>query len=170
MNSLRLSTRGVKIFHKRKSTKGRKRGRIYATTIEKIINDNYTANKKTNINYNVLYKDTNKLSNFVFNIPTDSKNGFILDNGLTSNKVGDTLTFSTTKSVVAVNFLRQPNGGKFKIFIDDKLIEEINTNKSFESIYSNLIADNLEGKHKIKIEISSIDKGGKVKILGVSTN
>lgn len=144
--------------------------RYYANTIEKIICDNYTSNKKTNIDYNVLHQDTNKLANFVFNNPADSKNGFIIDNGLVGNKVGNTLTFNTTNSVAIINFTQQPKGGKFKIFIDSKLVEEIDTNKELKGNYSNLVADNLQGQHKIKIEISAIDKAGMVKILGLSTN
>lgn len=144
--------------------------RYYASTIEKIINDNYTANKKTDINYSVLYQGAKKLNNFIYNIPTEANNGFALDNGLISNKVGDALTFNTTNSVAIINFLRQPSGGKFKVFIDDKLMEEIDTNKTLSVSYSNLISDSLEGQHKIKIEVSSIDNGGIVKILGLSTN
>lgn len=144
--------------------------RYYATTIEKIINDNYAANKKTNVEYSVLYQDTNKLTKFVFNNPADSNNGFIIDNGLVGNKVGDTLTFNTTNSVAIISFTQQLKGGKFKVFIDNKLVEEIDTNKELKGNYSNLIADNLQGQHKIKIEISAIDKAGMVKILGLSTN
>ena len=78
--------------------------------------------------------------------------------GLIGNKVGDTLIFNTTNSVAIINFIRQPNGGKFKVFIDDNFVEEMDTNKTEQVTNSNLISNNLEGSHKIKIEVSSIDK------------
>lgn len=142
----------------------------YVTTIEKVINSNYKFNKKTGIKYSTFYNNTNKLINFVFDNSPDLNNGFILDNGFTGIKVGSTLTFNTTHSVAIVDFLRQPNGGKFKVFIDANFVEEIDTNKTSQVGYSNLLSDNLEGKHKIRIEISSLAKSGTVKIFGLVTN
>ena len=142
----------------------------YARTIEKIIDKNYASKKKTKDKYSVLYNNTNKLTDFVFDNSPDLKNGFTLDKDMTSSKVSDSLTFNTTNSVAIIHFLRQPSGGKFKVFIDDNFVEEIDTKSTFQVSYSKLIADNLEGKHKIRIEISSIKKGEAVKILGLATN
>jgi len=142
----------------------------YISTIEKIISDNYKANKKTKVTDSVLYSDTNKLKNFTFNNTPNSSNGFDLSNGIIGNKVGNSVTFNTTNSVVVIHFMRQPNGGKFKVFIDDKFIKEIDTNLAFSVSYSDLISDNLAGSHKIKIEISTINKRGSVNILGLATN
>ena len=49
---------------------------LYAETIVKVINSNFTSNKKTNIKYKVLYDNTNKLTNFVFDNSPDLNNGF----------------------------------------------------------------------------------------------
>jgi len=142
----------------------------YAKTIEKVINDNYISKKETDINYSVLYNNTKKLTNFVFDNTPDLNNGFIIDNGFIGNRVSENLTFNTNKSVAIIHFLRMPRGGKFKAFIDDDFVKEINTNSTFNVSYSDLISDNLRGKHKIRIEISSLIKGGSVKILGIATN
>ncbi|MBU3213571.1 SGNH/GDSL hydrolase family protein [Clostridium estertheticum] len=142
----------------------------YAKTIEKVINDNYLSNKKTNIDYSVLYNNTKKLTDYVFDNSPDLNNGFTIENGFIGNKVSENLTFNTTKSVAIIHFLRKPNGGKFKVFIDDNFIKEINTNSTFQVSYSDLIAYNLRGNHKIRIEISYIIKKGSVKILGLVTN
>ncbi len=142
----------------------------YATTIEKVIEDNYKAKKKTNSKYNAFYKDTSKLNKFIFDDSPDFKIGFELESGMISNKNSDTLTFNTTSSVAIIHFLRKPSGGKFKVFIDDKFKCEVDTKSKVEVSYSNLISDDLEGPHKIKIEISSMNKGETVKILGLATN
>lgn len=142
----------------------------YATTIEKVIYDNCKAKKKTNIKYSAFYKDTSKLNKFVFDDSPDSNTGFDLESGMISNKTADTLTFNTTSSVAIIHFLRKPNGGKFKVFIDDKFSCEVDTKSKLEVSYSNLITDDLEGSHKIKIETSSINEGETVKILGLATN
>ncbi|MBU3159414.1 SGNH/GDSL hydrolase family protein [Clostridium frigoris] len=142
----------------------------YAKTIEKVINDNYISNKKTDIDYSVLYNNTKKLADFVFDNSPDSNNGFIIEDGFIGNKVSENLVFNTSKSVAIIHFLRKPKGGKFKVFIDDNFIKEINTNSTFQVSYSDLIAYNLKGNHKIRIETSSIINKGSVKILGFVTN
>ena len=142
----------------------------YAKTIEKIINSNYISNKKTDIDYSVLYNNTKKLTDFVFDNSPDSNNGFTIADGFIGNKVLENLTFNTTKSVAIIHYLRKPKGGRFKVFIDDNYIKEINTNSTFQVSYSDLIAYNLRGKHKIRIEISSIINKDSVKILGIATN
>ncbi|NNU74888.1 SGNH/GDSL hydrolase family protein [Clostridium estertheticum] len=142
----------------------------YAKTIEKVINDNYLSNKKTDIYSSVLYNNTKKLTDFVFDDSPDLNNGFTVEGGFIGNKISENLTFNTTKSVAIIHFLRKPNGGKFKVFIDDKFIKEINTNSTFQVSYSDLIAYNFRENHKISIEISYIIKKGSVKILGLVTN
>ncbi|APC42210.1 SGNH/GDSL hydrolase family protein [Clostridium estertheticum] len=142
----------------------------YAKTIEKVINDNYLSNKKTDIDCSVLYNNTKKLTDFVFNNSPDLNNGFTIENGFIGNEVSENLTFNTTKSVAIIHFLRKPNGGKFKVFIDDNFIKEINTNSTFQVSYSDLIAYNFRENHKIRIEISYVIKKGSVKILGLVTN
>jgi len=142
----------------------------YAKTIEKIIDNNYAAKKKTNINYSVLYKDANKLSKFVFNKTPKSNNGFTINDEIVGGELSNSVTFDTTKSVAIIHYLRQPNGGKFKIYLDGNLVKEVDTNSTYKASYSELISDNLEGGHKIKIQVSSINKGGTVKILGLATN
>ncbi|MBW9170142.1 SGNH/GDSL hydrolase family protein [Clostridium estertheticum] len=142
----------------------------YAKTIEKVINDNYLSNKKTDIDSSVLYNNTKKLTDFVFDDSPDLNNGFTVEGGFIGNKISENLTFNTTKSVAIIHFLRKPNGGKFKVFIDDKFIKEINTNSTFQVSYSDLIAYNFRENHKISIEISYIIKKGSVKILGLVTN
>jgi len=142
----------------------------YAKSIEKVINVNFAAKKKTNVNYTILYKDTNKLNNFVFDNSPEINNGFNLNDSLISNKVSDTVTFNTTSSLAIIHYLRQASGGKFKVYLDDKFVKEIDTNSTFKVSYSNLISDTLTGKHKIKIVVSSVNKGGTVNILGLATN
>ena len=142
----------------------------YAKTIEKVIDNNYLSNKKTDIDYSVLYNNSKKLTDFVFDNSPDLNNGFTIENGFIGNKVSENLTFNTTKSVAIIHFLRKPKGGKFKVFIDDNFIKEINTNSTFQVSYSDLIAYNLRGNHEIRIEISNIIKKGSVKILGLVTN
>lgn len=142
----------------------------YATTVENIIHSNYTSNKKTDTKYSVLNASTNKLTNFVYDNSPDLNSGYSFDNGITGDKIGNTLTFNTTNSVAIIQFLKQPNGGRFKVFVDDKLVKEINTNLTYQVSYSNLIFDNLEGPHKIEIIVSAIDKDQTVKILGLATN
>lgn len=142
----------------------------YAKTIERVINDNYISNKKTDVDYSVLYNNTKKLTNFDFNNSPNSNNGFTIGNGFIGNKVSESLIFNTDKSVVIIHFLRKPNGGRFKVFIDDDFIKEVNTNSTFNVSYSELIAYNLKGNHKIKIVVSTIVNKGSVKILGLATN
>ncbi|MBX4258649.1 SGNH/GDSL hydrolase family protein [Clostridium estertheticum] len=142
----------------------------YAKTIEKVINDNYLSNKKTDIDYSVFYNNTNKLTDFVFDNSPDLNNGFTIEDGFIGNKVSENLTFNTTNSVAIIHFLRKPKGGKFKVFIDDNFIKEINTNSTFQVSYSDLIAYKLRGNHKIRIEISYIINKGSVKVLGLVTN
>lgn len=142
----------------------------YATTIEEIIHDNFISNKKTNIKHGPLYDNTSKLTNFTFDISPDLNNGFIIGQGLIGEKISDSLTFNTNNSVNIIHYLRQPKGGKFKVFMDGNFVKEIDTNSTFQVSYSDLISDNLEGQHKIKIEISSILKGQTVKILGLASN
>ena len=143
---------------------------LYAEEILKVISSNYTSNKKTNINYSVLYANTSKLTNFVFDNSPDLNNGFILGGALTSSEILDTLTFNTTSGVDIIHFLSQKNGGKFKVYVDGKFIKEIDTKSTSEVSNSSLISDDLEGPHKIMIRTSSIIKGGTVKILGMATN
>ena len=142
----------------------------YATTIEKIIDSNYKINKKTNLNYSALYKDTNKLTKFVFDTTPDLNNGFSLKNEIVGEKTLDSVTFNTTSSVAILHFLKQTNGGKFIIYLDGKFLTEVDTKSSYETSYSSLISDNLMGNHKIKIEVSNINSGQSVKILGLVTN
>jgi len=143
---------------------------LYAETILKVINSNCTANKKTNIHYNVLYDNTSKLNNFVFDNSPSLNKGFILDGPLTSSKLLDELTFNTTKEVAIINFLGQENGGKFKVYIDGKFTREIDTKSTAEVSNSSLISEDLKGAHKILIRISTINKGQTVKIVGIATN
>ena len=142
----------------------------YASTIEKIIDSNYKTNKKTNLTYSVFYKDTNKLTKFVFDTTPDINNGFNLEDGLVGEKALDSVTFNTTGSLAIIHFLKQPSGGKFSIYLDGKFLSEVDTKSSTEVSYSNLISDNLVGNHKIKIEVSTIYSGESVKILGLATN
>jgi lysophospholipase L1-like esterase len=140
----------------------------YESTIEQIIDKNYTANKQTNAIPNVLYVDTNKL-NFNFNSSPEN-NGFSNNNGFVGSAIGNSLIFNTSSNTAIIHFMRQPNGGKFKIYVDGNLIKEIDTNLSFNVSYSNIVFDNLQGQHKVKIEISSLPNNGAVKILGLATN
>ncbi|HEY8805239.1 MAG TPA: SGNH/GDSL hydrolase family protein [Clostridium sp.] len=142
----------------------------YAKTVEKVIDDNYKAKKKTSIKYSVLHKDTNKLTTFVFDSTPDLNSGFTVNAGMVGDKVSDTLTFNTTNSVAVIHYLRQPNGGKFNVYLDGNLLKPIDTNSTYKASYSELISGNLKGQHKIKIEVTSVNKGGKVKILGLVTN
>ena len=143
---------------------------LYANTIGKVVSSNITANKKTNIKYNVLYDDTNKLTNFALDNSPDLNTGFVLDGELTSSKVSDELTFTTTNGVTIINFLNQKNGGKFKIYVDGKFTLEIDTKSTSEMSNSSLISDDLKGTHKIMIRTSSIINGQTVKIVGIVTN
>jgi len=143
---------------------------LYAQTIGKVISSNITDNKKTNIRYNVLYDDTNKLTNFVLDNSPDLNNGFVLDRALTSSKFSDELTFNTTTGVAIINFLNHKNGGKFKVYVDGKFTLEIDTKSTSEMSNSSLIADNLEGTHKILIRTSPVSKGQTVEIIGIATN
>jgi len=142
---------------------------LYANTIEKVISANITANKKTNIKYNVLYDATNKLSEFVLDNSPNLNNGFILGGALTSSKISDELTFNTTSGVAIINFLNQKNGGKFKVYVDGKFTREIDTKSTSEFSNSILIADDLEGSHMIIIRTTSIIKGQTVKIVGIAS-
>ena len=143
---------------------------LYAQTIGKVIGSNVTANKKTNIKYNVLYDDTNKLANFVLDNSPDLNTGFILDGDLTSSEISDELTFNTTNGVYIINFLNQKNGGKFKVYVDGKFTREIDTKSTSEFSNSSLVSDDLKGDHKIMIRTSSIINGQTVKIVGIVTN
>ena len=148
----------------------------YAKTVEKVINDNYTAKKKTNIKYSVLYKDTKKLTTFVFDSNPDLNSGFTINNGVTVNnglvgdKLSNALTFNTTNSVAIIHYQRLPNGGKFNVYLDGNLVKAIDTSSTYKATYSDLISDNLVGKHIIKIEVSAVNQGGTVNISGLATN
>ncbi|HEY8805529.1 MAG TPA: SGNH/GDSL hydrolase family protein [Clostridium sp.] len=142
----------------------------YAKTVEKVINDNYKAKKKTSNKHSVLYKNANKLNTFVFDSSPNTNNGFAIDNGIVGDKLTNTLTFNTTSSVAIIHYLRKPNGGKFNVYLDGNLVKAIDTNSTYKASYSDLISDNLKGKHITKIGVSSINQGGTVKILGLATN
>ncbi|MCB2293546.1 SGNH/GDSL hydrolase family protein [Clostridium algoriphilum] len=142
----------------------------YAKTVEKVIDDNYKAKKKTNIKYNVLYKDTSKLNAFIFNKTPNLNNGFTINDEIVGDKLTSSLTFNTTNSLAIIHYLRQPNGGKFNVYLDGNLVKEIDTNSTYTASYSELISENLVGQHKIKIQVTSVNKGGTVKILGLATN
>ncbi|MGH4050597.1 MAG: GDSL-type esterase/lipase family protein [Clostridium sp.] len=143
---------------------------LYAQTIEKVIGSNITANKKTNIKSNVLYDDTNKLTNFVLDKSPDINNGFILEGVLTSKKKSDEITFNTTSEVAILNFLNQKNGGKFNVYVDGKFIHEVDTKSKSQCSNSILVADDLKGPHKILIRATSSVGGQTVKIVGIATN
>jgi len=143
---------------------------LYAQTIGKVISSNMTANKKTNIKYNVLYDDTNKLTNLALDKAPDLNTGFILDGNLTSSKFLDQITFNTTKEVAIIHFLNQKNGGKFKVYVDGEYAREIDTKSTSEISNSSLISNDLKGPHKIMVRTSSIINGQTVKIVGIVTN
>ncbi|MBC8063042.1 MAG: SGNH/GDSL hydrolase family protein [Clostridiaceae bacterium] len=148
----------------------------YAGAISKLIETNYSDKRSTKyIETNLLYGDTLKLDKFNFATNFENIAGFEKGNGrFLGSALGSSLTFNSNTSLVGISYIKNKNGGKIDVYIDNVLVKVLDTYLPLEVKYEDVISSKLQGNHKITLKISKTKNekstGTNITIFGIVTN
>ncbi|WP_239618837.1 SGNH/GDSL hydrolase family protein [Cohnella mopanensis] len=111
-----------------------------------------------------LFESGRRLTNW------ENAEGFKITSKGVLGTAGSSIEQTFTGSLIGIEKWADVTGGKYRVFIDGKLINEFNNRAPFRVNWENLISDDLDkGTHKIRIEVPS-NEAGTIQIASIITN